>query len=117
MFLIVGEVVRAALLHPQNLNSKRIRFTDVYNEPISEWLAELSDYTGKPVKLLTTPYEIVKARYKPAADTFACQQEFGYYPAESGLDLLEASTVVKRALTSWPEWLRSSKWAGQLKSA
>lgn len=116
--LCAGKIVTAVLLQPQKFDKKRIQFATVYNQPLSQWVSELAAFTGKTVTLTTVPYETAKAKHAYAADIFASQSENGYYPAEEDANIMEASDVVgKSQLSSWPQWLASSRWALDLKSA
>ena len=114
-FFVAGRAVLAALNDPQRFNRKRIQFRTVYDQPVSKWLEDLSDFTGRPVLLETASYSQLKDEQPYLAEIFGCQQEFGYYLGEIGSDLIDAVNVVDAPLTSWKQWLEKSDWGTQLK--
>ena len=104
----------AVLHNPRAYHNKRILFRSVYYQPLSRWLSDLAEFSHRPVHLTTVPYEAVQRHHAYAADIFASQQEFGFYPAEADPDIMEASDVVGHALTDWRAYLRRSAWGQRL---
>lgn len=113
--LPAGSVVLVAFQDPAALNKKRVQFSQVYNEPMSVWMKELSEFTKRHVELITVPFDIVKQGQPYMAEIFGCQQEIGYYAGEKSLDIIEASSIVSKPFKSWSAWLEGSKWANNLK--
>lgn len=110
-----GVAVLAAFQDPSTLNRKRIRFARVYNEPISVWLKDLSEFTKTRVTLKTIPYDEVMKDEPYMAEIFGCQQEIGYYAGEEGPDIVEATDLVSKPFKTWSNWLDGSDWASKLK--
>jgi hypothetical protein len=110
-----GSAVLVAFQDPATLNKKRVRFSQVYDEPLSVWMKELSEFTKRYVQLVAVPFDTIKQEQPYLAEIFGSQQEFGYYAGEESHDIIEASSIVSKPFKSWGAWLEGSKWAGNLK--